>query len=135
MHQSGLDAKTPDHDLSFYNRGFIIGPEAGWQGNDFYYFTVGLRLLGRHKVAEHYKPDEIYDVSNHRTTAAEMWESGKNYSAIYIGFGWYLNTREDAAPEATHKSNNSDAAVIEKAKKCQEKGGVWVNDICRIDIQ
>ena len=92
-------------------------------------------MLGRHKLAEHYKPDEIYDVSNHRSKAAEMWESGKQYSAIYLGFGWYLNSRADVSKAESLPSNNSDAAIIEKAKKCQEKGGVWVNDICRIEIQ
>ena len=135
LHQISTDSKKPDQDLSFYNRGIIWGPEFGWQGNDFYYFTVGLRLLGRRPVAEHYKPDEIYDIANHRSTAAKMWENGKSYSAIYVGFGWYVNGGDDARQAATPATNNSDNAVIEKAKKCQEKGGVWVNDICRLEIQ
>lgn len=28
-----------------------------------------------------------------------------------------------------------DKSAIEKAKKCQAKGGVWVNDVCQIDVE
>jgi hypothetical protein len=34
-----------------------------------------------------------------------------------------------AAPAATPA-----AGVLEKAKRCQEKGGVWVNDTCQISV-
>lgn len=36
---------------------------------------------------------------------------------------------------AAPKQEKVSKSVIEKAKKCQAKGGVWVNDSCQIDIE
>jgi hypothetical protein len=135
VQQTGISATEPDQDLSFYHRGWLVGPEVGWQGNDFYYFTVGFRNLGRIQIAEDYKYWDVYDGKINQKTVGDLWDYGKNYSAIYFSFGWYLQ----AQPERSSASDSSDKVderqLLEKAKKCQAKGGVWFNNMCRLDLE
>jgi hypothetical protein len=139
MNQLGSTAAQKDQSIYFYERGLIAGPEFGWQGNDFYYFTVGLRGLGRNKLSDHYELEEMYDISNQRETASELWKQGKQYSGIYIGFGWYFNTNSDNSRQTDRNNDGAqkviDSQTIEKARKCQSKGGIWVNDMCRLEVE
>jgi hypothetical protein len=136
--QDGLGEAQKKQTLNFYHRGFIHGLEAGWQGNDFYYFSIGMRIMGRSKVAQQYDLSKVYDLSNHRSTTAEMWESGKNYSGLYVGFGWYLESVTNSVtsnPQSASSSAPQDDTLMQKAKKCQAKGGVWINDMCRLEVE
>ncbi len=139
MEQLGSNATQKDQSLYFYERGFILGPEFGWQGNDFYYFSVGLCSLGRNEISNHYDLNEVYDISNHRETVAELWKQGKQYSRFYIGFGWYLKSSEDetraSKDDKATSPSSADPRIFDKAKKCQAKGGVWVNDMCRLEVE
>jgi hypothetical protein len=43
--------------------------------------------------------------------------------------------REDPVKKAVSAPQRDSIALFEKAKKCQNKGGVWVNDSCVISIE
>lgn len=135
LQQTGETEAQPKQELEFYDRGWLIGPEVGWQGNDFYYFTIGIRNLGRIQTAESYHYSEIYDVANHRQKAADLWDKGRNYSAIYMSFGWYLQAQAARSASKPSPGTVDDKLLLEKAKKCQAKGGVWFNDMCRLDVE
>lgn len=40
-----------------------------------------------------------------------------------------------ARPSASSPSARIPTTIFEKARKCQERGGVWVNDICVLQIE
>lgn len=42
------------------------------------------------------------------------------------------NEAPKKAPESPKESKKHDPQVLEKAKRCQQQGGVWVNDTCQI---
>jgi hypothetical protein len=142
-----VDGVRPAQKLEFYHRGHLLGVEGGWQGNDFYYFHIGLRFFGTNKTSEYYKPDLVYDIANHREETKTLWDQGKSYSGIFFGFGWYLHpdssssdhSRSDKPPRQPSKSETqgapSNSDIIKKAKRCQEKGGIWVNDSCQITLE
>ena len=134
IEQTGLTEVQPKQKLNFSHRGWLVGPEVGWQGNDFYYFTVGVRNMAMLKVAEDYQSDKIYDVANHRSTADELWKNGKNYSALFFSFGWYLQSQPTRSSPTAMPDSVNDKELLEKAKKCQAKGGVWFNNMCRLDV-
>lgn len=46
----------------------------------------------------------------------------------------YLHIAFSCEPIESPKAISKEE-VLEKAKKCQTKGGIWVNDSCQIDIQ
>jgi hypothetical protein len=135
LQQTGEMEAQPKQELEFYDRGWLIGPEVGWQGNDFYYFTIGIRNLGRIQTAESYNYWGIYDVANDQKTAADLWDKGRNYSAIYFSFGWYLQAKPARSESEPPSSKADDKLLLEKAKKCQAKGGVWIDDMCRLDVE
>ncbi len=41
---------------------------------------------------------------------------------------------EDKVPARLPEMQDKDAGAIKKAKRCQLKGGIWINDLCQIDI-
>lgn len=89
VHQAA-DVTGPEQTLNFYQRGLLGVVEGGWQGNEFYYFHVGIRpsiLLTRDKK---YDLNQVRNVANHRDTTDELWEKGARYTALVVGFGWYL---------------------------------------------
>ena len=84
------EGSKPAQELEFYKMGALGLVEAGWQGNDFYYFHIGVRPALIIYYTEVYNVNRVYDVSNHRATTEELWEDGQNYSSLILGFGWYL---------------------------------------------
>jgi uncharacterized phage-associated protein len=45
-----------------------------------------------------------------------------------------IQDKSDKNSAASEEKDTIDRSTILKAKKCQEKGGVWVNDSCQILI-
>lgn len=127
-------SETPAQNLEFFHSGYLWSADFGWQGNEFYYFHIGFRLGGLMKNEEYYAPNLIYDIANHRVESANLWESGNRYDAIMLGFGWYIEPLDQ--PKVTNKAPKQPREeVLNKAKRCQEKGGVWIDDSCHISIE
>ena len=66
--------------LSFYG-------EAGWQGYDGYYFTIGLRLGISLALSE---DNNTADVPSESSTAKKQWKEAKDPGAVIMLFGWHF---------------------------------------------
>jgi hypothetical protein len=135
------DSERVGQDLEFWQKGYMLAIDAGWQGNEYYYFHIGARLSTLTKTSEYYEPELIYDISNHRSESASMWKLGNNYGSLSLGFGWYIEPFDHDRPKnstttrSTTTPQKPSEELINKAKKCQEKGGLWINDSCQISLE
>jgi len=68
---------------------FVLG-EVGWQGNDGYYFHVGLQPAAYLSSNDNYDVNNIPNISNHRVAANEEQANLKILSQLSIGFGWFF---------------------------------------------
>ena len=66
--------------------------------------------------------DNAYIQSQSRQS--DMGLSGVSYVTL-VGFRYLADSETSKKP---------DVETIRKAKRCQEKGGLWVNDVCQIEI-
>ena len=64
----------------------------GWQGDDYYYFTVSLQAGSYIDLDEDFDLNKIPDEANHRETVDTMWkELGDSPGAFLLNFGWYID--------------------------------------------
>ena len=70
--------------------GLALWGDAGWQGYDGYYFTIGAKAGTSMKLSEDDKTDEAIDVYDHKSTAKSDWDSIKSPSGLVILFGWHF---------------------------------------------
>jgi hypothetical protein len=80
---------APYHYSSKASGVFLLG-EIGWQGNQGYYFHVGLQPAAYISSKDNFDINSIPNVSNHRSVASQDHDSLKQLSQVSVGFGWFF---------------------------------------------
>ena len=70
--------------------GLALWGDAGWQGYDGYYFTIGAKGGTSMKLSEDDKTDESIDVYDHKSYAKSDWKSIKSPTGLIMSFGWHF---------------------------------------------
>ena len=70
--------------------GLALWGDAGWQGYDGYYFTIGVKAGTSMKLSEDDKTNEIVAYSNHKSTAQSHWTNIKSPTGLIMSFGWHF---------------------------------------------
>ena len=70
--------------------GLALWGDAGWQGYDGYYFTIGVKAGTSMKLSEDDKTNEIVTYSNHKSTAQSHWTNIKSPTGLIMSFGWHF---------------------------------------------
>jgi len=70
--------------------GLALWGDAGWQGYDGYYFTIGVKAGTSMKLSEDDKTNEIVAYSNHKSTAQTQWTNIKSPTGLIMTFGWHF---------------------------------------------
>ena len=70
--------------------GLALWGDAGWQGYDGYYFTIGANAGTSMKLSEDDKTDEAIDVYDHKSYTKRDWESMKSPTGLIMSFGWHF---------------------------------------------
>lgn len=100
-------------------RGFA---KSGW-GND-----VGLNQAYNdaiNRAAEYEEADTIVIASTNR-----QFNGGS-----VDGIAYNCKSQKKSIVELHESKRFNNVEIVKKAKKCQEKGGVWINNICQLDIE
>ena len=92
-----LNSRTLDENLSlveakvgFKGSGVFLPIEAGWQGDDFFYFHIAALVAPFVSYSDDYDIEKVAAESNYRSTTEEMWSEAKTTQGLMLGFGWYL---------------------------------------------
>ena len=90
-----LDYVSPTDEVepaSYEENALMLSLDGGWQGDDGYYFSVGLTprvyISGKKEVKFDRIPDND---SEHRSTAEEGFADVQDAMALSLRFGWYLD--------------------------------------------
>jgi hypothetical protein len=111
------------------------------KGNEYLYFHAdpgSHSLCSRSPENNHCIDIEVVDGNTHfiRQFPTPGWLLTKNeLEVIKEDLGLYsLKNTSLGVLLFNGKAEKTSKDVLEKAKKCQEKGGVWVNDSCQISV-
>lgn len=92
---STLEYKSPSLNATPYkytsnlSGEFLLG-EVGWQGNDGYYFHIGIQPAVYIFSKDNYDVNQIPNTSNHRDAANQEHQNLVGLSQLSIGFGWFF---------------------------------------------
>jgi hypothetical protein len=90
--ETWLDASYPVVKKTFSYSAGVLMADLGWQGNDGYYFTVGIQPTAFLGFKGNYDESKIPAVSNHRMKASDLWGHAEEDKSLFnIGFGWYID--------------------------------------------
>ena len=69
-----------------------------------------------------------------------LYGCGKDSLNGFVAFACMVECIKEPEKVITNSNEDEPAkpptkAILEKAKKCQGKGGVWVNDSCQVEIE
>ena len=70
--------------------GSILTMGGGWQGDDFYYFHIGVQSAYLFNWSDDYDENKIPENFGERSVSTTVWSRSKNFSGLKLGFGWYL---------------------------------------------
>ena len=96
--------------------------QAGW-GND-----VGINQAYNDALN---KAGEIEDADTMVVANVNRQFSGGTVTGVVYNC---KKQRVQLIKNISEKNDLNQNEIIKKAKKCQEKGGVWINNICQLDI-
>jgi hypothetical protein len=79
-----------DYDYNAEATGVGLLLDAGWQGDEDYYFTFGVQPMAVVTATDEFDVSRIPDVSNHRSYTQERWDEMQSSTKILFGFGWFF---------------------------------------------
>lgn len=89
--ETWLNSSNPVVKKTFSYSAGVLMADLGWQGNDGYYFTVGIQPTAFLGFKGDYDESKIPNVSNHRMKASDLWGHAEEDKSLFnIGFGWYI---------------------------------------------